>query len=88
MKPVKPKSRQGRAGVIRFARGFRSDILSALPEKLYRAWMAEFKTPFFKSIVANDPALVKLVLKQRPLDFPKSDYLGDGLRPLLGDSVF
>jgi cytochrome P450 len=88
MKPVKPKSRQGRAGVIRFARGFRSDILSALPEKLYRAWMAELKTPFFKSIVTNDPALVKLVLKQRPLDFPKSDYLGDGLRPLLGESVF
>ena len=88
MKPVKPKSRQGRTGVLGLARGFRSDILSALPDKLYRAWMAEFKTPFFKSIVANDPALVKLVLKQRPLDFPKSDYLGNGLRPLLRDSVF
>ena len=88
MKPVKPKSRQGRTGVLGLARGFRSDSLSALPDKLYRAWMAEFKTPFFKSIVANDPALVKLVLKQRPLDFPKSDYLGNGLRPLLRDSVF
>lgn len=88
MEPVKPKSRQGRTGIVGLARGFRSDILSALPDKLYRAWMAEFKTPFFKSIVANDPDLVKLVLKQRPLDFPKSDYLGNGLRPLLGNSVF
>jgi cytochrome P450 len=67
---------------------FRQDILSAQPARLYRAWMAEFKTPFFRSFMVNEPALLDLVLKTRPEDFPKSDRIGEGLRPLLGDSVF
>ncbi|KIQ69556.1 Cytochrome P450 [Wenxinia marina DSM 24838] len=50
--------------------------------------MAEFRTPFFRSYMVNDPALVDLVLKGRPDDFPKSDRIGAGLRPLLGESVF
>lgn len=67
---------------------FRQDILSAQPAKLYRAWMAEFRTPFFRSYLINDTALINTVLKERPADFPKSDRIGAGLRPLLGDSVF
>jgi cytochrome P450 len=67
---------------------FRQDILSAQPAKLYRAWMAEFRTPFFHSYLINDPKLIRTVLKERPDDFPKSDRIGAGLRPLLGDSVF
>jgi cytochrome P450 len=38
--------------------------------------------------MVNEPALLDLVLKERPDDFPKSDRIGEGLRPLLGDSVF
>jgi cytochrome P450 len=67
---------------------FRKDILSAQPEHLYRAWMAEFRTPFFRSYLVNQPDLVAEVLKARPLDFPKSSRVGEGLRPLLGNSVF
>lgn len=67
---------------------FREDILSAQPARLYRAWMAEFRTPFFRSYLMNQPELVKAVLRQRPDDFPKSDRVGEGLRPLLGESVF
>jgi cytochrome P450 len=67
---------------------FRQDILSAQPAKLYRAWMAEFRTPFFRSYLINDPTLIKRVLNERPGDFPKSDRIGAGLRPLLGESVF
>ena len=67
---------------------FRRDILSAQPARLYRAWMAEFKTPFFRSFLCNDPDLVNLVLKKRPRDFPKSKRVRTGLKPLLGDSVF
>ena len=67
---------------------FRKDILSAQPERLYGAWMAEFKTPFFRSYLANDPELVRQILNERPKDFPKSDRIGEGLRPLLGNSVF
>ena len=62
--------------------------MSAQPEKLYRARMAEFKTPFFRSFLVNEPTLLQQILKDRPEDFPKSHRVGAGLRPLLGNSVF
>lgn len=86
--PPKPPARAERVSLWRYMRLFREDILSAQPTRLYRAWMAEFRTPFFRSYMINEPALVDEVLKARPMDFPKSDRVGEGLRPLLGDSVF
>ena len=88
MIPPKPRARPERVSLWRYLRLFRQDILSAQPAKLYRAWMAEFRTPFFRSYLVNQPDLVKTVLRDRPMDFPKSDRIGEGLRPLLGDSVF
>jgi len=87
-RPPKPPAREGRVSLWRYMRLFREDILSAQPARLYRAWMAEFRTPFFRSYLCNDPALIDLVLKERPADFPKSDRIAEGLRPLLGNSVF
>lgn len=86
--PPKPTARADRVSLWRYMRLFREDILSAQPARLYHAWMAEFRTPFFRSYMINEPALVDEVLKARPMDFPKSDRVGEGLRPLLGDSVF
>lgn len=86
--PPKPPARQGRVSLWRYLRLFRQDILSAQPARLYRAWMAEFRTPFFRSYLCNDPTLVNLVLKERPEDFPKSNRIREGLTPLLGNSVF
>jgi cytochrome P450 len=86
--PPKPQARADRVSLWRYMRLFRQDILSAQPARLYRAWMAEFRTPFFRSYLINQPALVDEVLKARPMDFPKSDRVGEGLRPLLGASVF
>ncbi|WP_147104784.1 cytochrome P450 [Tateyamaria sp. syn59] len=88
MIPPKPPSRPDRVSLWRYMQLFRQDILSAQPARLYRAWMAEFRTPFFRSYLMNQPELVKTVLKDRPDDFPKSDRVGEGLRPLLGNSVF
>ncbi|MEO0379060.1 MAG: cytochrome P450 [Pseudomonadota bacterium] len=88
MKPPKPASRADRVSLWRYMKLFRADILSAQPARLYHAWMAEFRTPFFRSFLMNQPELVKTVLKDRPDDFPKSDRIGEGLRPLLGNSVF
>lgn len=88
MIPPKPAARPDRVSLWRYLRLFRQDILSAQPARLYRAWMAEFRTPFFRSYLCNDPALVRRVLNERPGDFPKSDRIGEGLRPLLGNSVF
>ena len=87
-RPPKPPSRPDKVSLWRYVRLFRRDLLSAQPARLYRAWMAEFRTPFFRSYLLNQPDLVDLVLKERPDDFPKSDRISEGLRPLLGNSVF
>ncbi|MGY3436619.1 MULTISPECIES: cytochrome P450 [unclassified Marinovum] len=87
-RPPKPQSRADKVSLLRYMALFRKDILSAQPGRLYRAWMAEFRTPFFRSYMINQPDLVKRVLKERPDDFPKSNRIGEGLRPLLGNSVF
>ncbi|MGR3759186.1 cytochrome P450 [Roseobacteraceae bacterium NS-SX3] len=86
--PPKPPARPDRVSLWRYVKLFREDILSAQPARLYRAWMAEFRTPFFRSFLVNQPELVKTVLRERPDDFPKSDRIREGLKPLLGNSVF
>jgi cytochrome P450 len=86
--PPKPTARPVRVSLWRYVRLFRDDILSAQPAKLYRAWMAEFRAPSFRSFLINQPDLIKRVLKEQPDDFPKSDRIAEGLKPLLGDSVF
>lgn len=86
--PPKPPARDGRVSLWRHLRLFRADILSAQPERLFRARMAEFRTPFFTSFLCNEPDLVNRVLCQSPDQFPKSARLAEGLRPLLGESVF
>ena len=89
MTPPKPPSRAAaRVPFWRYLKLFRTDILSAQPDRLYRAWMAEFRTPLFRSFLVNQPDLIRTVLKDRPGDFPKSDRVTEGLRPLLGDAVF
>ncbi len=87
-RPPKPVPRPDRVSLWRYFRLFRQDILSAQPARLYRAWMAEFRSPFFRSYLCNDPALVRRVLDERPDDFPKSMRVAEGLLPLLGRSVF
>lgn len=88
MTPPKPLSRPNKVSLLHYLRLFRADILSAQPARLYRAWMAEFRTPFFRSYLCNDPVLVRRVLNERPDDFPKSNRIREGLAPLLGNSVF
>ena len=88
MIPPKPLPRADKVSLLQYLRLFRADILSAQPARLYRAWMAEFRTPFFRSYLCNDPALVTRVLVERPGDFPKSNRIREGLNPLLGNSVF
>lgn len=88
MIPPKPTARADKVSLWRYLQLFRADILSAQPARLYHALMAEFRTPFFRSFLINDPALIARVLTERPDDFPKSLRIAEGLRPLLGQSVF
>ena len=55
--PVKPKHRPDKISLWAYFRAFRRDILSAQPERLYHACMAEFKTPFFRSVMINQQRL-------------------------------
>ena len=88
MRPPKPVGRADKVSLWRYLMLFRQDVLSAQPIRLYHAKMAEFRTPFFRSYLMNQPELIKTLLKDRPDDFPKSGRVGEGLRPLLGNSVF
>ena len=88
MRAPRPQGADGRSTLLRLIRGFRRDLLTALPERLYRAWMAEFRSPLIHSFFCNDPALVRLILQERPADFPKSNRMREGLAPLLGNGVF
>jgi cytochrome P450 len=83
-----PLARRHRVSIWRYFRMFRRDILSAQPVHLFHAWMAEFRTPFFRSFLCNDPELVDYVLKAPISDFPKSERIRVGLKPLLGESIF
>jgi len=86
--PPKPTPRPERASFWQHLRLFRRDILSAQPARLYRARMAEFRLPFLRSFLLNEPELWRRVLIERPGDFPKSGRVRAGLEPLLGRSVF
>ncbi|RZW04426.1 MAG: cytochrome P450 [Rhodobacteraceae bacterium] len=88
MIPPKPVARPRKVSLWQYWKMFRRDILSAQPEHLYRAKMAEFRTPFFRSFLVNEPDLVRQVLVERPDDFPKSSRVTRGLELLLGQSVF
>ncbi|SOB94448.1 cytochrome P450 [Rhodobacter maris] len=87
-RPVKPPPRPEKVGLRDVLRLVRQDILAVQPRRLFHAWMAEFRSPFFTSYLCNDPDLVDLVLTRRPHDFPKSLRLFEGLTPLLGHSIF
>ena len=87
-RPPMPEARQGRASVWRYFRLLRRDVLSAQPAHLFRAWMAEFRAPFFRTFLCNDPVLVDRVLSAPIEEFPKSERVRVGLKPLLGESIF
>jgi len=86
--PPKPTARADKVSIITHIKLFRKDIFASQPAKLYRAWMAEFRLPFFKSYFINDPDLVDHVLNKDPDHFPKSAIIKGALYSLLGDSVF
>lgn len=88
IRPPKPASRPDKVNLWQHIRLFRKDLFSSQPARLYRAWMAEFRMPFFQSYFVNQPELVKLVLNERPDDFPKSEIIAGSLHSLLGNSVF
>ncbi|RED13741.1 cytochrome P450 [Pontivivens insulae] len=87
VEPPRPASRPRGYGPVRTWLAFRTDIFSSQPERLYRAWMAELRTPFYRSATVLQPELAQIVLGDADA-FPKSRVLGQTLGDLLGASVF
>lgn len=86
--PPKPPSRPEGVSVWTRWKLARGNLFAALKGSLYRAWMAEVRTPVRNAYLANQPSLVKTALVDRPDDFPKAEVIRTTLYDLLGDSVF
>lgn len=86
--PPKPPHRPPGLSFLRIWLRARRNLFAALSPKLYRAWLAEVRTPWYSSYMANEPALVRRVLLERPDDFPKSEVVRQVIGDLLGESVF
>ena len=88
IRPPKPPSRPAGASIWQRMKLFRRDMFRSQPEKLYSARMAQISTPFYDSVLINEPSIISEILEKRTGDFPKAGLIGDTLRPLLGNSVF
>lgn len=86
--PAYPQPQKNRSSRFLLFFSARRSWLDGLYERSYRMQMGEVHLPGLDLYMVNEPALVKQVLVERAGDFPKSELLGDALRPLLGDSIF
>lgn len=87
--PAMPEHPPEGVGPIRRLFRFPRDMFAALPPRLYRAWMAQVRTPFYNSFMMNDPKVSRAVLNAPPRDYPKSETAYGQIKTLLGEnSVF
>ena len=86
--PVYPKPRARKASWLGLFFSARKSWLDALYERSYQMKMGEVHLPGLDLYMVNEPALVRQVLDQEAHVFPKSQLLGDALKPLLGESIF
>ena len=86
--PAYPQPQKSRSSRFLLFFSARRSWLDGLYERSYRMQMGEVHLPGLDLYMVNEPALVKQVLVEQASDFPKSELLGDALRPLLGDSIF
>lgn len=87
-RPPKPPGRKSKAsGLVKLLVG-RSNIFSAMNERLYRGWLGRSNLLIHQAFLVNQPDLVRRVMVERPMEFPKSPVMRRALEGLLGESVF
>ncbi|MCI4661247.1 MAG: cytochrome P450 [Neomegalonema sp.] len=86
--PPRPKGRAKRASALVKLMFGRTNLFSALNDKLYRGWLGESNLLVHKAFLVNQPDLVRKVLVDEVMDYPKSPVMRRALEPLLGRSVF
>lgn len=86
--PVYPKPKKTRASFFTMFFGKRHSWLDGLFERSYHMKMGEVHLPGVDLYMVNEPSLVRKVLVDEAVDFPKHAMLGEVLKPLLGESIF
>ena len=86
--PHYPKPAAERPPAWRLFLSKRRSWLDSLYVRSYGMKMGEVHLPGVDLYMVNEPALVRQVMVDEAVQFPKHAVLGDALRPLLGDSIF
>lgn len=87
-RPPLPIGRKSKATAIWKVIIGRRNIFSALNERMYRGWLGRSNLLIHNAYLANQPDLVRRIMVERPMDFPKSPVMHRALEGLLGESVF
>ena len=85
--PRPPGAKSRLSGLAKLLIG-RSNIFTAMNERLYRGWLGRSNLIVHQAYLANQPDLVRRIMVERPMDFPKSPVMRRALEGLLGESVF
>jgi len=72
---------------LRFFRGWDS-WLDVLFERSYRMKMGHYRQPGLDVFMVNEPTLVRRILVEQPMQYPKHRIMHEILEPLLGNSIF
>jgi len=86
--PHYPKPHAQKISLLKMFFGKQRSWLDGLYERSYSMYMGEFKLPGLHLYMVNEPALVKEILCEREVEFPKHELLDESLRDLLGKSIF
>jgi len=83
--PTPPKN------IMSFISAFKSaqrDLLSVLPEVVYKTYMGKHRLGLRHVYIVNDPEMVRHVLADNVDNYPKSQQMYRALTALVGDGIF
>lgn len=86
--PFFPKPHKNKASLLTTFFLKRRSWLDGLYEKSYKMKSGQVKMPGFDLYIANHPKDVRRIMVDEVQKFPKSNWLHQLLKPLLGESIF
>ncbi|WP_304400037.1 cytochrome P450, partial [Helicobacter rodentium] len=86
--PFFPKPHKNKASLLTTFLLKRRSWLDGLYEKSYKMKSGQVKMPGFDLYIANHPKDIRRVMVDEVNNFPKSNWLHQLLKPLLGESIF
>lgn len=86
--PPKPHSLAALPALMRVLWNGDGNLLELLPAAAYRFDVGNLGYSRRSTVLFNEPALVKQILRDADGIFPKSDLMVNALEPLIGESIF